>query len=101
MLCDAGYSNIYSMAVYPNYVALMCAAGYSNIYSMAVYNNYVVCCRYSNIYSMAVYHNYIVCCRLQLHYPSDVEASVNAIKHNKTYNKDVHILNKEIKKLNT
>jgi hypothetical protein len=36
-----------------------------------------------------------------LHYPSDVEASVNAIKHNKTYDKDIHILNKDVKELNT
>jgi hypothetical protein len=36
-----------------------------------------------------------------LHYPSDVEASVNAIKRNKTYDKDVYILNKDIKELNT
>jgi hypothetical protein len=36
-----------------------------------------------------------------LHYPSDVEASVNAIKHNKTDNKDIHILNKDVKELNT
>jgi hypothetical protein len=38
---------------------------------------------------------------VSLLYPSDVEASVNAIEHNKTYDKDVYILNKDIKELNT
>jgi hypothetical protein len=36
-----------------------------------------------------------------LHYPSEMEASVNAIKHNKAYDKYVYILNTDIKELNT